>query len=241
MNGGARTTNTALERVQGVFLWAGESIGRRTAVMWLAVVTLEAILLVAYFALTSNEPTGEFRYLVYPFIWINAAIFAFLRISPAVGSRAHTWLARAVAVGYFLLLMWIPGLIGPGTVEPGHLGLGLDNLRIGWYAPGWGPLIAYSGAVRLFLVPFEVIGYAGLSYLVYANVLTLTRSLISGILGLVTCVGCTVPVLAPLVGLLGGPASSLTTTAYAWSYDIGTLVFLLAIGLLFWSHRRNRA
>jgi len=48
-----------------------------------------------------------------------------------------------------------------------------------------------------------------------------------------------VPVLTPLVGVLGGPAVGLgTTTAYAWSYDIGTIIFLLTVGLLSWSHRR---
>ncbi|WP_423751870.1 DUF7546 family protein [Salinirarus marinus] len=48
-----------------------------------------------------------------------------------------------------------------------------------------------------------------------------------------TCVGCTVPVFVPLVGLLGGPAASLTTTAYEWSYDLGTLFFILTLGLLY--------
>jgi len=76
------------------------------------------------------------------------------------------------------------------------------------YAPGWGPLVAFTSPwLRLYLVPFEVLGYASLAYLVYANVLDLTRSTFSGALGLVTCVGCTVPVLTPLVGVLGGPAA----------------------------------
>jgi len=44
---------------------------------------------------------------------------------------------------------------------------------------------------------------------------------------------------ATLVGVLGGPAAGLTTTAYAWSYDIGTIIFLLTVGLLSWSHREE--
>jgi len=107
---------------------------------------------------------------------------------------------------------------------------------------GVGPLVAFTSPwLRLYLVPFEVLGYASLAYLVYANVLDLTRSTFSGALGLVTCVGCTVPVLTPLVGVLGGPAAGLTTTAYAWSYDIRTIIFLLTVGLLSWSHRRSRS
>jgi len=111
------------------------------------------------------------------------------------------------------------------------------------YAPGWGPLVAFTSPwLRLYLVPFEVLGYASLAYLVYANVLDLTRSTFSGALGLVTCVGCTVPVLRRHSSAFSvGLPPALTTTAYAWSYDIGTIIFLLTVGLLSWSHRRSRS
>lgn len=218
---------------------ASPLVRKRTVRLWVAVILVEALLLVAFFAFTSAAPTREVRYLVYPFVWINAGLWAVHRTDPHPGNRGHQWLAGTLAAGYFLLIMWVPGQIGLGTIEPGHVGLGLHHLRIAWYAPGWGPLLAYAGAVRLYLVPFEVIGYASLAYLMYANVLELARGAFSGVLGLVTCVGCTVPVLAPLVGLLGGPTASLTTTAYQWSYDLGTLVFLLTLGLLYWSHRRK--
>lgn len=75
--------------------------------------------------------------------------------------------------------------------------------------------------------------------LAYANVLQLTRGTLSSIFGLVTCVGCTVPVVAPLVGLLAGPSTSLATTAYRWSYDVGTAVFVITVWLLYASHRRD--
>ena len=71
--------------------------------------------------------------------------------------------------------------------------------------------------------------------------LEVARGTLSGVLGLVTCVGCTVPVLAPLVGLLGGPATGLATTAYRFSYDLGTLVFLVTLWLLYVGHRRSRS
>lgn len=200
-------------------------VGARRARAWTGLLALEALAVAAYFAAVPGDP-GQLRYVVYPFVWINAGLWAVLRTSPAAGSRRHRLLGLAVGVGYFLLVMAIPGNVGLGAAAE-------STLRIGWYVPGWGPLVAVSSPwVRLYLVPFEGLGYAALAYLVYANALELARGTLSGALGVVTCVGCTVPVVAPLVGLLGGPATSLSTTAYAWSYDVGTALYLLTLGLL---------
>ncbi|MDX1748365.1 MAG: hypothetical protein R3324_20710 [Halobacteriales archaeon] len=203
------------------------------SLLWAGIVAVEISLLVAHFETTSAK-IEQVRYLVYPFVWINAGLWAVSRTHPTAGNRRHRLFGLLVAGSYFVLVTNLAGNIGLGT--PGTpLGF-----RIGWYAPGWGPLVALdSSVVRLYLVPFEVVGYVSLAYLVYANTLSLTRGTLSGVLGLVTCVGCTVPVLAPTVGLLGGPASALTTTAYQWSYDLGTLLFLITVGLLYASHRRS--
>lgn len=201
----------------------------RRARAWAALIALEVLVVAAYFAAVPGG-VGELRYVAYPFVWINAGLWAVLRASPSAGSHRHRLVGLAVAAGYFLLVMAVPGNVG--------LGMAAElSVRVGWYVPGWGPLVAVSSPwVRLYLVPFEVLGYAGLSYLVYANALDLARGTISGALGLVTCVGCTVPVLAPVVGLLGGPAAGLSSTAYAWSYDLGTALYLLTLGLLLASH-----
>lgn len=215
---------------------ASVEIDRRALHLWLAVVLVEASLLLAYFTLTTAEPTSEVRYLVYPFVWINAGLWGVRRTTPHPGSRLHRVGGMVIASAYLLVVLYVPGVIGIGA--PGTP----TDLRVAMYAPGWGPIVAFTSPwLRLYLVPFEVLGYASLAYLVYANVLELTRSAVSGALGLVTCVGCTVPVLTPLVGLLGGPAASLTTTAYAWSYDIGTAIFLLTVAVLSWTHRGGHA
>lgn len=212
--------------------WARE---RRTIRVWIAVVVLETYLLFAYFAITSDQPSAEIRYLVYPFIWINAGLWAISRADSNPGNRSHRVLAALIAGVYLLVMLYLPGNVGLGAA-----GAPVD-LRIEMYAPGWGPLLAFTSPwLRLFLVPFEVVGYVSLAYLVYVNVLDLTRGVLGGVLGLVTCVGCTVPILVPLAGVLGGPAAGLTTTAYEWSYDLGTLVFVLTLGLLYWSHRRTQ-
>ena len=195
------------------------------AVAWAALLTVEGFLLVLYFVVEPAE-VSEPRYLVYPFVWINAGLWAVIRTSTRPASRRHRMLGVAAGVGYFLTVMAVPGNVGLGPLGTGF------GVRVGWHAPGWGPLLAVSGPVRLYLVPFEAAGYAALAYLVYTATLDLARTALPGALGLVTCVGCTVPVIAPVIGLLGGPASGLSTTAYAYSYDIGTAVFLLTVVLM---------
>jgi hypothetical protein len=212
-------------------LWSTEG---RTIRVWIALVLLEVTLLLAYFGVTSAHPTDEIRYLVYPFIWINAGLWAVFRSDANYGSRPHRLLAVSIAGVYLVTILYLSGNVGPGVAEAPV------DLRVEMYAPGWGPMLAFTSPwLRLFLLPFEVVGYASLAYLLYVNVLDLTRGVFSGALGLVTCIGCTAPILAPLIGFLGGPATSLTTTAYQWSYDIGTLVFLLTVGLLYWSNLRG--
>lgn len=199
--------------------------------VWAAVVILEVYAVIVYFLLTDATPTGELRYLAYPIVWTTLGLWVLVDVEPDPGSRAHAFAAGALATLYFGVLLWIPGNIGLTPADS------MITWRVEMYAPGWGPLVAATTPwIRVFLVPFEVIGYLGLAFLVYANVLTLARGALSSVLGLVTCVGCTVPVLVPLLGVLGGPATSLTTTAYAWSYDIGTAIFVVTVGLLYHSY-----
>ena len=206
----------------------------RTGGMWAALVAIEVVAVGGYFAATSAT-VDQIRYVVYPFVWMNAGLWAVLRTTPAPQNRRHRVLGVLVGVGYFLVVMFVPGNVGAGTLAA------TTDLRIAWYVPGWGPLVAFdSPVVRLYLVPFEVVGYASLAYLVYANALDVARGTLSGVLGLATCVGCTVPIVAPAVGLLGGPAAALSTTAYRWSYDAGTVLYLVTLGLLYASHRGYR-
>lgn len=211
--------------------WVG--LDSRRVRAWVGLLMVEGLALASYFAISPDQ-IGELRYAIYPFVWINVGLWAVLHTSPSPRNRQHRLLGIGISMAYFLVVMAIPGKIALGTATTP------TTLRIGWYVPGWGPLIAVQSPwIRLFLVPFEVVGYASLTYLVYANVLQYTRGTVTGALGLVTCIGCTVPIAAPLVGLLGGPATSLTTTAYSWSYDIGTLVYLITVLLLYGSHNRR--
>lgn len=202
-------------------------------VFWLTLLFVEFGLVALYLRFGHTE-LESIRYHVYPFVWIDVALWAVLRIRPVAASTTRRLLAGAVAVGYFLVLLWLPGNL---SYDPaGALGTGFEWRMT---VPGWGPVLGYEGeAFRLRLVPFETIGYAGLAYLVHLNLLLVSRASLAAVAAVGTCVGCTVPVLVPLLGLLGGTGTSLASTAYAWSYDVGTALFVAVALMLVWSQRR---
>jgi hypothetical protein len=195
----------------------------------------ELLLTLAYLARPDVTPTA-IRYYVYPFVWINVGIWAVVRTYRAVGtggsasasSRHRRTVAGALAAGYFLVLAYAGGLVGPG------LGEFATGFRIATLSPGFGPALIYGGeTVRLTLLPFKLIGYLALAYLVYATVLDAARSAVGGALGLLSCVSCTWPVLASLVGgTLGGGAAA--GAVMSQSYGLSTAVFVLTVGLLYW-------
>ncbi|MFB6266969.1 MAG: hypothetical protein ABEI31_04850 [Halodesulfurarchaeum sp.] len=211
---------------------------------WLAlalgVVAIETVLVGAYFSLTSSRILAV-RYVIYPFVWINVALLAAFVVSPMAGNRRHRAVGVGIAGVYYLVLLGVAGnvVLGAGTASAIAGG-------IIWTTPGWGPVVnlVVPGVealgipgFQLHLVPFEVIGYAGLSYLLYANVLQVSRGLLSGALGLVTCVSCSMPLWAPILGFIGGPAATLVPIATRFTYDIGTAIFLLTAGLLYGAYR----
>lgn len=194
---------------------------------WLAVVAVELALVAGYLAVTPTVSVTEPRYVVYPFLWINVGVWAAIRTdTPSVGRR--TW-AVAVAGGYLLLL-----LVAAGTLQ-----LGLDGplnggavASIHWNIPGLGPILVYgTPRIRLSVIPFKLVGYVGMTYLVYARLLGATRAVLSGVLGLFSCVGCAFSLLLPLLGATTLFGSALT--GLAW--DLSTLVFLLTVALLYWA------
>lgn len=204
-----------------------------TIATWTLVLFTEFLLVAGYLAFSSTS-ADNLRYVVYPFVWINVGVLAAVSIDPTPQNRRHWALAIVVAVGYYFVLLYTASNIGPNPLATEW------SLSVSLTTPGWGPLLVATGpGFSLTPIPFEVIGYAALAFLLYANVLQISRSVLAGALGLVTCVGCTVPILAPAIGLLGGPASSLTTTAYQYSYDLGTVLFIVTVGILYASAART--
>lgn len=203
------------------------------ALLGTAIIFVQA-LIVSWYAHLYTVDLASIRYVVYPFVWINVGLLAVFAAERVVADRRIMMVAGIVAGGYLFVLLWLPGKIALGG-NP-DLPTGLD---IRGAVPGWGPIVAYNGpSFRAYLVPFEVIGYSSLAYLVYLNIVHISRASLAGVFGIVTCIGCTVPVVVPLLGILGGTGTTLASTAYSWSYDIGTALFVLIVVVLYYSHWR---
>ncbi|MHB9285876.1 hypothetical protein ACKVMT_02410 [Halobacteriales archaeon Cl-PHB] len=200
---------------------------RRLAVGVGLAVAIESVLLVAYLTATGTEVTSP-RYLLYPFVWINATLLAVAVVDRPRGLHRG---AAAIAAAYLVVLTYVGGVLGFHSHGAG--------LHVVFLPPGWGPMaVLDAGVLSLTLVPFKVVGYLGLAYLVYALA---SRSLAQtgvGLVGLFSCVSC--------AGSLAGAAgSAIVGTSFlglelaGLSYDLSTLVFLLSLGLLLaFAHRR---
>jgi hypothetical protein len=201
----------------------------RGTLLWGALlVNAELLALLLYLAQPDVTPTA-IRYYVYPFVWINVGLWAFVRVTPPSASRRRRLVAGALAVGYFLVLSFVGGLVGPG------LGAMATGLRIAPLPPGSGPALIYGGeSLRLVLIPYKLVGYAALASLVYATALDVAGSAVGGVLGLFSCVSCTWPVLASLVGGVAGGSSAVAGVALSSSYGLSTAVFVLTVALLYW-------
>ena len=195
-------------------------------VRWGAVVGVELAVVWGYFLVTQTSVT-EPRYVVYPFVWINLGALAMSRTRPSArrfGVRAP---AAAITGMYLFVLLTLGGLLQLGLFQP--LGSGME-FRISWVTPGWGPIIIFRNAlVQTVVVPFKLIGYFSIAYLLYARLLDATKGALSGVFGLVSCVGCSFSLLVPLLG-----ASTFSTIAWL-SWDLSTLVFVVTVGMLYWS------
>lgn len=201
-----------------------------------AVVVAELLALWVYVAVADVTVLAP-RYLLYPLAWINVGLWALYRTDPAPAGRNRRLVAGAVAAGYLAVLSVVGGLVGPGfafqSVEPAFTGVVVEA----GLPPGFGPAVLYQGAlVSVVLLPFKVVGYLALAYLVFATVLDAAGSAAAGVLGLFSCVSCVLPLLASWVsGVVGGTAA-VVVTAYAGSqsYDLSTLVFVVTVALLYW-------
>lgn len=215
-----------------------------TTAMWFVLAVLvELLLLSVYYVFTPAELLSV-RYALYPFVWINVGLWAVVTAhTPESSQPPYTRaLAAVVAVGYFLVLGYLTGLF---TVELGALTSAHTHGIRGWQvtlsAPGWGPRIAYVQSwFHVYLVPYLAVGYLSLSYLVYLAVLGAARAAVPGLLGLVSCVGCSFPLISTALATLGGSAT-LVSSVSSYSTDLSVLVFVVSVGLLLYANKRQFA
>jgi hypothetical protein len=198
---------------------------------WVALVLTTEFLLVAGYLVGLNVQVRDWTLFVVPFVWINVGAWAIVRTTPAPSTTRNRRIAAVLAGGYFLLLAYFGGLVGPGTGGTvTSLGVELWDLP-----PGWSPAILYNGSVlTLALLPYKIVGYLALAYLVYATALDASNALVGGVLGLFSCVSCSFPIIAGVVTGIVGSGGALATLATGSSYVLSTGVFVLTVGLLYW-------
>jgi len=147
----------------------------------------------------------------------------------SAASRRVRLVAAGLGTAYFLALGLLSGLVGP---ELGHTHSHVSGLQVTLAAPGWGPRVAYAGSLfTLNFIPYRVIGYLSLAYLVYATVINAGRGALSGLVGAASCVGCSLPLVESFAIGVAGWTGALTA-AEPYSVDLSTLGFVIAVGLL---------
>lgn len=189
---------------------------------------LEVLLAIGYVGATQAGITRPVLVVLVPAIWINLSLAVFLRVRPAE-SDGGRWAAALIAGGYFVLLSVLGGLLVGGD---GGTAAGLRVHLTGF--PGWVPLVVFDlGPATLVIVPFKLVGYLALTYLVYVTAMDAAGALLGGVVGLLSCVSCTFPLIAGLVtGLAGGGAAA--AAVYTNAYGLSTAVFVLTVLLLSW-------
>ena len=203
-------------------------LGAVAAIIWLETVV------VGWYVLYESVRITDPLVLVYPLVWINASLLALWLIDVPDAPRRHRILGSAIAVAYFGVLAYVGGLVNPGHLFHGHMH---DfGLSVAWpLPPGWGPMVTYAGGlVGVAVVPYKVIGYATLAYLVYVTVLETAGSAWAGAVGLFSCVSCTWPVLGTVLAGALGSSAAVVVFAETQPYAASTIVFLSAVGLLLW-------
>ncbi len=192
-----------------------------------ALVNAEILLVLVYLFVSDTQVNSAFA-VVYPFIWINVGLWAIVRTRPVARERRHRYLAGAASGVYLLLLFVLGGMLW--TAHP-EIPRGFD---VSMLTPGTGPVLAYNGElVRFTLVPFLVVGYGALAYLVYATLLDAAGSAIGGVVGLFSCLSCVWPLIAPLfVGAFGSAGAAAATSLQ--SYVAGTAIFVGTVAVLYW-------
>lgn len=226
--------------------------------VFVLVVAVELVAVTSYFLLTPAEILSV-RYVLYPFVWINVGLLAVLKSDIASTDVRYRRLAGAAAAMYFLLLMYVAGLVGVTAdlprltlstaglavggsvlaplldlVMPLHSQTHTTGVQVTMAAPGWGPRVALvTHTFYVNLVPYRVAGYLALAYLTYGAILDTTRAAVPSVVGMASCIGCSFPLLASAVAGLTGSAA-LYGAVVPLSVDLSTAAYVLAVGLLYW-------
>jgi len=193
------------------------------------------VLTVALYLLLANVRITDPLILIYPLVWINVGLWAVWRTDPPSASGRRRFAVGLLAITYLGVLATVGGVLDFSHLGHGHTHAAQFRIAFASLPPGFGPAVFYSGAlISLNLLPYKVIGYVALAYLIYVTVHEAAGSAISGLLGLFSCVSCTWPVIGTVVAGLFGSGSAVSTFALSQSYALSTVVFVSAVALLRW-------
>jgi hypothetical protein len=205
----------------------------RVVLLWGALLVLLELLAVTLFVAQPQVYVQNPLVLVYPFVWINVGLWAGYVVSPPPAERHQRRGAALLVAAYLLVLGYAAGMLSAGGAPPGVEGA--LSVRVASIPPGWGPYATlYGPGFTLQMMPYQVIGYGALAYLLYVTILDAATSAAGGVLGLLTCVSCSWPVLATLVGGVAGSTAAVTAAVYSWPYGLATVAYVLTMGVLVW-------
>ena len=204
-------------------VWSSVRSPIRAAVATAVVATVVLLTTIATYLRLTDAVITTGRSLSYPVVWIVTSLTAAVWIGLTVRGRPRRWRGVAIGGGYTLVIGWLTGLLGATT--------GGFPLRVHAAPPGWGPIILYdSGLLRLSIVPFKLIAYLALGYVIYALVAAHRGSIRAAAVGVFSCVSCTGPLLVAIIGAVGGTQA--TTAVATAGYDIATAALVATFGLL---------
>lgn len=187
------------------------------------VVLLGQILLLFAYLLSTDGTVLSVRHALYPFVWTTLGVWLVLSLRAYGHAPERAGPALVAATVYLLVLGFIGGTVGLSSETSG--------LQVVPALPGWGPIIVVGlSPVRLVLVPFEVIGYLSLSYGVYRAVATASSGALAGLLGLFSCLGCSLGLAAAVASALSG--TTVAVQAGNSGYGVATAVFVLTVVFL---------
>lgn len=207
--------------------------GRSTVVWGAVLIAVEVVFVGTYLGVTGRSPLWSF--LVFPFVWIDVGLWALLRVDPPPAPTRRRRIAAGLSVAYFGVLGYVVGVVAPGEAFGGNPATGLDLVVLG-VPPGWAPYLVYDGTlVHVALLPPYVVGLLALTYLVYARLLDASSLASLGLVGIFSCVGCALPLLAAIVaGAVGASSGAVLAAVAPVAYELGMVVFVGTVAVLAW-------
>lgn len=207
---------------------------RRDTLIWGVLILNTELLLLLGYQLLSNNVISAVTSALIPFVWINLALWVFVRTDLPTASYRKRVAGIAIATVYFGILSYFGGL---WTVGPSEFGWRFA-IDIGSPSPGWTPIVHLDTAFfQVDIIFYQFVGFLALGYLVYAAVLDTAKAGFAGVLGLLSCISCNWPLFAALITAVLGGSTGLTGAILDRSYSVSTLVFVLTVALLYYRPR----